>query len=137
MVFFFFSSRRRHTSCALVTGVQTCALPIYVARGFLGDRALQVERHRRVQWHGLEAALAGRRVHLVQVEPGVGEQLLRRVAGDPALGGQARRRVVGRRSEERRVGKGVVSPCRARWSPYTEKQNDDKVNVAMRGETLK
>src|SRR3546814_2726738 len=26
---FFFSSRRRHTSCALVTGVQTCALPIY------------------------------------------------------------------------------------------------------------
>src|SRR3546814_10818919 len=25
---FFFSSRRRHTSCALVTGVQTCALPI-------------------------------------------------------------------------------------------------------------
>src|SRR3546814_4228914 len=31
MVFFFcffFSSRRRHTRCALVTGVQTCALPI-------------------------------------------------------------------------------------------------------------
>src|SRR3546814_245771 len=27
-VSFFFSSRRRHTSCALVTGVQTCALPI-------------------------------------------------------------------------------------------------------------
>src|SRR3546814_453096 len=27
-VFVFFSSRRRHTSCALVTGVQTCALPI-------------------------------------------------------------------------------------------------------------
>src|SRR3546814_1099543 len=26
---FFFSSRRRHTICALVTGVQTCALPIY------------------------------------------------------------------------------------------------------------
>src|SRR3546814_15395176 len=25
----FFSSRRRHTRCALVTGVQTCALPIY------------------------------------------------------------------------------------------------------------
>src|SRR3546814_15148437 len=34
---FFFSSRRRHTLCALVTGVQTCALPISgrtaVARG--------------------------------------------------------------------------------------------------------
>src|SRR3546814_13981707 len=27
-MFFFFSSRRRHTICALVTGVQTCALPI-------------------------------------------------------------------------------------------------------------
>src|SRR3546814_6144696 len=28
MMIFFFSSRRRHTRCALVTGVQTCALPI-------------------------------------------------------------------------------------------------------------
>src|SRR3546814_3391455 len=27
---FFFSSRRRHTRCALVTGVQTCALPIFM-----------------------------------------------------------------------------------------------------------
>src|SRR3546814_4371066 len=27
---FFLSSRRRHTRCALVTGVQTCALPIYL-----------------------------------------------------------------------------------------------------------
>src|SRR3546814_5430027 len=30
---FFFSSRRRHTRCALVTGVQTCALPIYHLMG--------------------------------------------------------------------------------------------------------
>src|SRR3546814_19281139 len=29
-ILFFFSSRRRHTRCALVTGVQTCALPISV-----------------------------------------------------------------------------------------------------------
>src|SRR3546814_7581826 len=29
---FFFSSRRRHTRCALVTGVQTCALPIWAER---------------------------------------------------------------------------------------------------------
>src|SRR3546814_10269651 len=29
MFLFFFSSRRRHTRCALVTGVQTCALPIF------------------------------------------------------------------------------------------------------------
>src|SRR3546814_5757960 len=28
LFWFFFSSRRRHTRCALVTGVQTCALPI-------------------------------------------------------------------------------------------------------------
>src|SRR3546814_5530874 len=32
-MFFFFSSRRRHTRCALVTGVQTCDLPI-LAMGF-------------------------------------------------------------------------------------------------------
>src|SRR3546814_19593626 len=30
-VCFFFSSRRRHTRCALVTGVQTCALPIFTS----------------------------------------------------------------------------------------------------------
>src|SRR3546814_3133965 len=32
---FFFSSRRRHTRCALVTGVQTCALPILMASGLM------------------------------------------------------------------------------------------------------
>src|SRR3546814_9883411 len=31
-VYFFFPSRRRHTRFALVTGVQTCALPIYLAK---------------------------------------------------------------------------------------------------------
>src|SRR3546814_6946005 len=39
--FFFFSSRRRHTRCALVTGVQTCALPICLADGHLA--ALEAE----------------------------------------------------------------------------------------------
>src|SRR3546814_10756195 len=34
--FFFFSSRRRHTRCALVTGVQTCALPICATRHAAG-----------------------------------------------------------------------------------------------------
>src|SRR3546814_18117002 len=33
MCVFCFASRRRHTRCALVTGVQTCALPIYAAGG--------------------------------------------------------------------------------------------------------
>src|SRR3546814_2922937 len=37
MCVFFFSSRRRHTRCALVTGVQTCALPIYPVRNFADD----------------------------------------------------------------------------------------------------
>src|SRR3546814_2257769 len=32
VIYFFFSSRRRHTRCALVTGVQTCALPISKTR---------------------------------------------------------------------------------------------------------
>src|SRR3546814_5257961 len=32
--FFFLSSRRRHTRCALVTGVQTCALPISMPMWF-------------------------------------------------------------------------------------------------------
>src|SRR3546814_5351757 len=35
---FFFSSRRRHTRCALVTGVQTCALPICSFGGGGGAR---------------------------------------------------------------------------------------------------
>src|SRR3546814_1050316 len=59
---FFFSSRRRHTICALVTGVQTCALPICflvgvgpLDRDVDGDaRLLAADRdHVRVQ-RGLE-----------------------------------------------------------------------------------
>src|SRR3546814_5165 len=34
---FFFSSRRRHTRCALVTGVQTCALPISTGGNVVGE----------------------------------------------------------------------------------------------------
>src|SRR3546814_15184935 len=37
MFSFFFSSRRRHTICALVTGVQTCALPIYLMRSLIEE----------------------------------------------------------------------------------------------------
>src|SRR3546814_17706726 len=47
---FFFSSRRRHTRCALVTGVQTCALPIFLGLA--------------VVLGGFEAAL--RRQHFVE-----------------------------------------------------------------------
>src|SRR3546814_8829755 len=45
---FFFSSRRRHTRCALVTGVQTCALPIC----FLLDRADVADWQRRLYAKG-------------------------------------------------------------------------------------
>src|SRR3546814_8698541 len=41
-VYFFFSSRRRHTRCALVTGGQTCALPIFIANR--GEIALRILR---------------------------------------------------------------------------------------------
>src|SRR3546814_1400522 len=43
----FFSSRRRHTSCALVTGVQTCALPIWDGDGH--HRAIRKPRGQRKQ----------------------------------------------------------------------------------------
>src|SRR3546814_8634457 len=51
MFVFFFSSRRRHTRCALVTGVQTCALPIWrgsrVTNASLCDsRLLPSQEHR-------------------------------------------------------------------------------------------
>src|SRR3546814_1835207 len=42
MLCFFFSSRRRHTRCALVTGVQTCALPIS-ALGYRYPRDVPLE----------------------------------------------------------------------------------------------
>src|SRR3546814_10309568 len=45
-LYFFFASRRRHTRCELVPGVQTCALPIFilaeVLQGFTSDRAFNV-----------------------------------------------------------------------------------------------
>src|SRR3546814_7464708 len=41
-LFFFFSSRRRHTRCALVTGVQTCALPIYQRHVIRSTRSVAI-----------------------------------------------------------------------------------------------
>src|SRR3546814_5592663 len=49
LIDFFFSSRRRHTRCALVTGVQTCALPISCGAAIKADAyglgAREVMRH--------------------------------------------------------------------------------------------
>src|SRR3546814_9091461 len=44
ILFFFFSSRRRHTRCALVTGVQTCALPISLSLRRRPDDAERLHR---------------------------------------------------------------------------------------------
>src|SRR3546814_9628879 len=89
MFFFFFSSRRRHTRCALVTGVQTCALPISSTPTLGGGR---------------------RRLHRGARHPAPDRERLRLDGADPS-----RLRAV--RSEERRVGKECVSTCRSRWSP--------------------
>src|SRR3546814_9654648 len=86
--FFFFSSRRRHTRCALVTGVQTCALPILL---------------RSVHRYASDAMVMAMLIHL-----------LRHFAFDRIHGF----RTFSWRSEERRVGKECVSTCRSRWSPY-------------------
>src|SRR3546814_10908076 len=52
----FFSSRIRHTSCALGTGVQTCALPIYIARGTIVDEPALVKalKEKRIAGAGLD-----------------------------------------------------------------------------------
>src|SRR3546814_1041910 len=55
---FFFSSRRRHTRCALVTGVQTCALPISM-------RFRQIEIFHAVYTTGSISA-AARALHVSQ-----------------------------------------------------------------------
>src|SRR3546814_9002534 len=98
MCFFFFSSRRRHTRCALVTGVQTCALPIY------GDGSVTVADNGRgipVDLHREEGVSAAQ-VIMTQLH----------------AGGKFNQNSYKVRSEERRVGKECVSTCRSRWSPY-------------------
>src|SRR3546814_10787637 len=96
---FFFSSRRRHTRCALVTGVQTCALPISLCAFFM-----LVELVERCQD-------AGASVLAVTMEAygDADDEIPEEDAGVtmPAT----------LRSEERRVGKECVSTCRSRWSP--------------------
>src|SRR3546814_3298266 len=47
---FFFSSRRRHTRCALVTGVQTCALPI-------SPKPPRITASKLSEWHSRRACV--------------------------------------------------------------------------------
>src|SRR3546814_6749297 len=91
---FFFSSRRRHTRCALVTGVQTCALPISCRDGFeVAMAELEEEPEVAVAPPAPEPMMAAPAAYIVHFE-------------------------FDERSEERRVGKECVSTCRSRWSPY-------------------
>src|SRR3546814_1164646 len=102
IVSFFFSSRRRHTRCALVTGVQTCALPICVRHDF------QPNPSRTYATIGIE----GLAPYWFEVEGA----LFLSDKGDVLA--RAEGYYDQRRSEERRVGKECVSTCRSRWSPY-------------------
>src|SRR3546814_3482652 len=110
---FFFSSRRRHTRCALVTGVQTCALPIYDVPGpeILDAAVSAFHQAFDAEWGGFGGAPKF-------PTPQNLDFVLRGLArsGAAELGTMAE--VTLDRSEERRVGKECVSTCRSRWSPY-------------------
>src|SRR3546814_9460612 len=101
---FFFSSRRRHTRCALVTGVQTCALPILIRR----NKAMTKPTHKHActSCIFLGSTIGGGKIFDLyahrSTRPGD-------ISRDATL--------IARRSEERRVGKEGVSTGRSRWSP--------------------
>src|SRR3546814_4013303 len=61
---FFFSSRRRHTRCALVTGVQTFALPIYVVTSFNDGEAMNMGHERHLE-HDLRYDMADEFLEIV------------------------------------------------------------------------
>src|SRR3546814_4512802 len=99
---FVFSSRRRHTRCALVTGVQTCALPIY------GELAF---------WANARSALSDMGVGVIVSMPLPLSRCVDKLAF-AEWGAAKELAIIPARSEERRVGKECVSTCRSRWSPY-------------------
>src|SRR3546814_15952111 len=119
MIGFFFSSRRRHTRCALVTGVQTCALPIFTKR----SPTIATTATANVAIGGSisdTATLTG------EYNPTSGSVTFRLYGPDDATcTGTAIR------SEERRVGKECVITCRSRWSPYhyKKKRKDHKYKI--------
>src|SRR3546814_1524669 len=100
-VIFFFSSRRRHTRCALVTGVQTCALPI----------SFDNQGRRQTSFAAVEVVPVLEQTDEIDVPD---EEIRVDVYRSGGPGGQS----VNTRSEERRVGNESVSTCRSRWSPY-------------------
>src|SRR3546814_7454374 len=103
---FFFSSRRRHTRCALVTGVQTCALPI----SFTFNCPTEIEDAANSY---AEFQKAGAEVYAVTTDTHFSHKVWHETS--PAVG-KAKFPLV--RSEEPRVGKECVSTCRSRGWPY-------------------
>src|SRR3546814_1024336 len=113
MCVFFFSSRRRHTRCALVTGVQTCALPISVAAD--RDYVLLLSDWSDEDPHAIVRKLKIQPDYYNHYKRTVGDFI--RDARSDGLGATLDDRGAWR-SEERRVGKECVSTCRSRWSRY-------------------
>src|SRR3546814_8800201 len=112
---FLFSIRRRHTICALVTGFQSCALPILDVGDFLElERAFKRDRI-------VYAAAEEQGVMLRREAFGPGGDLRLQVervlhaAGQVAKGFDVFGFLVFGRSEERRVGKECVSKGRLWW----------------------
>src|SRR3546814_2135554 len=108
---FVFSSRRRHTRCALVTGVQTCALPIFSLSGpgeFYGPLFAGSEGCLTIE---IFSGING----LAPV-PDEDDEKADRTAHIAAIA--AKHSANFARSAERRVGNECVRTCRSRWSPY-------------------
>src|SRR3546814_15415856 len=124
---FFFSSRRRHTRCALVTGVQTCALPIsgwtLNVMTTADAESKKDEENQSVLEMFMEHLDVDAEVAGVLVQEGF--TTLEEVAYVPTqemteieeFDEQIVEELRNRRSEERRVGKECVSTCRSWWLP--------------------
>src|SRR3546814_12964484 len=115
--------------CAVVTGVQTFALPIGYPAAFPRNREaleglLVVYRERileyRSRYDPTEHVVPGGRNAAAIDELGLAEFLadFDTVIGTPKDVGEALDEMEALRSAERRVGKECVSTCRSRWSPY-------------------
>src|SRR3546814_14571720 len=106
---FFFSSRRRHTRCALVTGVQTCALPICS----IGSGANPLQQTLS-QLFAKKDSNADGKLDKNEIQSLL-DTLQSNSTGSTSSSLTADKVI---RSEERRVGKECVSTCSSRWSQY-------------------